>query len=244
MAKAKHNNRNIAPDRDLLLWWEDFYLPIFEYALTEMGDLRGKRVLEIGCGTGGTAVMLAKRGASVVGIDLLDFRLADARKRAAEHGVSDVVEFALMNGMNLAFDANTFDFIISKSVLVFTDHSRISGECYRVLRPGGRAIFIENMRNHPGVRLYRKFFIRYASKLHYFSMADIERMAQYFDGMQHREFHLSAIGALVWQNLISAPKLYQTTLKGLHRLDEHLLKWFQVLRRFCWVTAMICDKKP
>ena len=116
-------------DRDLLLWWHDFYLPVFEYMLSQMADLRGKRVLELGAGTGGTAVMLAKNGASVTGIDLLPFRLSDAAKRAEEHGVSDAVQFVLMDAMQLAFEDNTFDFIVSKSVLVFTDHQRADHSC-------------------------------------------------------------------------------------------------------------------
>ena len=64
-------SRSDSVETDLLLWWEDFYLPIFEYVLPKMGQLEGKTVLELGTGTGGTATLLAKRGASVVGIDLL-----------------------------------------------------------------------------------------------------------------------------------------------------------------------------
>ena len=126
-------------DKTLLLWWEDFYLPIFEYILPKMGRLEGKRVLELGTGTGGTATLLARRGASVVGIDLLPFRLTEAKERAADYDVADSVKFALMDAMHLAFPDNTFDFIISKSVLVFTAHTQTAKECYRVLKPGGES---------------------------------------------------------------------------------------------------------
>ena len=232
----------MAQDRELLLWWEDFYLPIFEYVLGEVGDLRGKRVLELGCGEGGTSVLLAKRGASVVGIDLLDFRLDAARERVAQHKVGDAVQFALMDGMQLGFDDNTFDLIISKSVLVFTDHAVIARECYRVLKPGGKAIFIENMQSHPAIQLYRKLFLRYSANLHYFSIGDIENMRQYFDHIQHREFHILAIGALVWQKVFGLKSLYQITFRGLGACDKRLLKWFPRLNQFCWITAMICSK--
>ena len=128
-------------DKTFLLWWEDFYLPIFEYVLPKMGQLEGKKVLELGTGTGGTATLLAKRGASVVGIDLLPFRLTEAKARAVEYEVAESVKFALMDAMHLAFPDNTFDFIISKSVLVFTAHTQTAKECYRVLKPGGKADF-------------------------------------------------------------------------------------------------------
>lgn len=239
---TKTDAPTIAQDRSLLLWWEDFYLPIFEYVLGEVGDLCGKRVLELGCGEGGTTVLLAKRGASVFGIDLLDFRLDAARERAAQHQVADAVQFALMDGMQLGFDDNTFDLIISKSVLVFTDHALIARECYRVLKPEGKAIFIENMQSHPAIQLYRKLFLRYSENLHYFSIGDVENMRQYFDSMQHREFHILAIGALVWQKMFRLKSLYRITLRGLGACDKRLLKWFPRLNQFCWITAMICHK--
>ncbi len=235
-------SRSDSVEADLLLWWEDFYLPIFAYILPKMGELEGKKVLELGTGTGGTATLLAKRGASVVGIDLLPFRLTEARARAAEHDVAESVEFALMDAMHLAFPDNTFDFIISKSVLVFTDHTRTAQECYRVLKPGGKAIFIENMRHHPAVWLYRKAFLRYSGKLHYFSLHDVAAVGAEFEGLEHREFHLSAVGALFWQKGISIPLFYRWTFGILKVVDAVLLKCFPFLKRFCWITAMICHK--
>lgn len=229
-------------ETDLLLWWEDFYVPVFEYVLPKMGILEGKKVLELGAGTGGTATLLAKRGASVVGIDLLPFRLAEAQARAVDHNVIKSVDFALMDAMHLAFPDNTFDFIISKSVLVFTEHARTAKECYRVLKPGGKAIFIENMRHHPAVWLYRKVFLKYSGKLRYFSARDIETVGAEFEKLEHHEFHLSAVSALFWQKCLSIPSLYSGSLRLLKAIDTSLLKCLPFLKRLCWITAMICHK--
>lgn len=239
---ASEAPRSDSVETDLLLWWEDFYLPVFEYVLPKMGNLEGKKVLELGTGTGGTATLLAKRGASVVGIDLLPFRLAEAQARAAEHNVTEAINFALMDAMHLAFPDNTFDFIISKSVLVFTDHSHTAKECYRVLKPGGKAIFMENMRYHPAVWLYRKMFLKYSGKLRYFSMWDIETVGAEFEQLEHREFHLTAVSALFWQKCITIPLFYRGTLRVFKAIDTFLLKCLPFLKRFCWITAMICHK--
>ena len=230
-------------DKTLLLWWEDFYLPIFEYILPKMGQLEGKKVLELGTGTGGTATLLAKRGASVVGIDLLPFRLTEAKARAAEYNVAESVKFALMDAMHLAFPDDTFDFIISKSVLVFTAHTQTAKECYRVLKPGGKAIFIENMRHHPAVWFYRKAFLKYSGKLNYFSLRDVEAIGAEFENLEHREFHLSSVSALFWQKCISIPLLYRWTFRILKVVDTSLLKCLPFLKQFCWITAIICHKK-
>ena len=232
-----------AVDTDLLLWWEDFYLSIFEYVLPKMGAMEGKKVLELGTGTGGTATMLAKLGASVVGIDLLPFRLDEAKERVNQHNVTNAVDFSVMDATQLAFPDDTFDFIISKSVLVFTEHAQTAKECYRVLKPGGKAIFIENMRNHPMVWLYRKLFLKYSRELHYFSIADIKAIGKEFDEMEHREFHLLSLGALFWQKVVPIPLFYRGTLQLLRLIDRILLGMLPILKRFCWITAMVCHKK-
>ena len=229
-------------ETDLLLWWEDFYVPVFEYVLPKMGTLEGKKVLELGTGTGGTAALLAKRGASVIGIDLLPFRLAEAQARATEHNIVEAVDLVLMDAMHLAFPDNTFDFIISKSVLVFTEHAQTAQECYRVLKPGGKAIFIENMRYHPMVWLYRKVFLKYSGKLRYFSIRDIETLGAEFEKLEHREFHLSAVSALFWQKCLPIPTFYIGALGLLKAIDTFLLKHLPFLKRLCWITAMICHK--
>jgi len=236
------NNHSYNVEADLLLWWEDFYLPVFEYVLPKMGTLEGKRVLELGTGTGGTATLLAKQGASVIGIDLLSFRLDEAQERVRQHNVTDAVDFFLMDATKLAFADDTFDYVISKSVLVFTKHTQTAEECYRVLKPGGQAIFIENMQNHPAVWSYRKLFLKYSDELHYFSLSDINTIGNVYKEMEHREFHLLSLFALFWQKIIPIPFLYRLTLKFLKQIDEFFLNKLTILKRYCWITAIICKK--
>lgn len=241
-APQKKESHSFAVEADLLLWWEDYYLPVFEYVLPKMETLEGKRVLELGTGTGGTATMLAKQGASVVGIDLLSFRLDEAQLRAHQHNVTDDVDFFLMDAAKLAFEDNTFDYVISKSVLVFTNHTQTAEECYRVLKPGGKAIFIENMQHHPVVWSYRKLFLKYSRELHYFSLPDINEIGNVFKEMEHREFHLLSLCALFWQKVVPIPFLYRLSLKVLKQIDGFLLRKITLLKKYCWITSIICEK--
>src|SRR3990170_1981994 len=79
-------------------------------------DYRGKRVLDMGCGTGEYALWYAMNGAAMVkGIDLSDGSLKIAAQRKAE-GKIDNVEFAKMDILNLELPDNYFDYSYSVGV--------------------------------------------------------------------------------------------------------------------------------
>lgn len=58
-----------------------------------LGDIRNRRILEVGCGDGDNAILLAMKGATVVGLDVSPRAIEIARKKAALHNVSDRVQF-------------------------------------------------------------------------------------------------------------------------------------------------------
>jgi demethylmenaquinone methyltransferase/2-methoxy-6-polyprenyl-1,4-benzoquinol methylase len=103
-----------------------------------------EKVLELGFGTGHSAVALARsvgpRG-KVFGIDISEGMLEVARKRAADEGVADRVELSLGDARQLAFADGQFDAAFTSFTLeLFNegDIPRVLGETRRVLRPGGR----------------------------------------------------------------------------------------------------------
>jgi 2-polyprenyl-3-methyl-5-hydroxy-6-metoxy-1,4-benzoquinol methylase len=64
-----------------------------EFPFHVLGDVRDKHILEVGCGDGGNAILLALKGARVVGVDISRRAIEIARKRAAMHGVADRTTF-------------------------------------------------------------------------------------------------------------------------------------------------------
>ena len=103
-----------------------------------MDYFRGKRCLDAGCGGGRYSFAVALMGASqVVGVDVGEAGLADARKRAQEVGTRNI-EFHQASVLDLPFDDEAFDFVCCSGVLHHTPS--VEGglrECARVLRPGG-----------------------------------------------------------------------------------------------------------
>jgi len=84
-----------------------------EAVLDAIGPVEGKDVLEIACGTGRFTVMLAERGANVVGLDISAEMLSEAREKARARGVGDAVEFLRGDAGRLPFEDDEFDAVVA-----------------------------------------------------------------------------------------------------------------------------------
>ena len=110
-------------------------------ALIPFDELRGKDVLEIGCGTGVHTKLLAEAGARVSAVDLTPTAVELTRRRLALAGLSADVREA--DAESLPYDDSSFDFMWSWGVIHHSaDTDRVIAEIARVLRPGGRLAFM------------------------------------------------------------------------------------------------------
>lgn len=100
---------------------------------------RGKRVLEVGCGTGTDLLQFARAGAIVTGVDLTPRSLELTRDRFKVYGLNG--EFAVADAESLNFPDSTFDLVYSFGVLHHTPGTEEAiEEIHRVLKPSGKAI--------------------------------------------------------------------------------------------------------
>jgi ubiquinone/menaquinone biosynthesis C-methylase UbiE len=105
--------------------------------LVHEGDLRGRHVLDVGCGTGRMAATLAERyGATVSGIDPSPEMLDIARDRASR----GIVALELGRAESIPFPDGHFDRALMQLVVHLVDRPRALGELYRVLDTGGRLV--------------------------------------------------------------------------------------------------------
>ena len=111
-----------------------------EDELKILGDVRGKKVLEVGCGAAQFGIELAKRGARMTGIDLSSEQLRHARQNVKAAGVEYRIERG--NAEDLSrFRSRSFDIVVSDFALGFIDIERLFPEVRRVLSPGGFCAF-------------------------------------------------------------------------------------------------------
>lgn len=126
-----------------------------EYSYYLLGDVRGKTVLEYGCGDGLDTIVLAQRGAKVKALDISHELISFARQRLTVNDVSADAEFVVGSAHELPFADDSVDVVFGMAILHHLDLAVSAQEVRRVLRPGGRAIFREPVRNSSFIKFIR-----------------------------------------------------------------------------------------
>jgi ubiquinone/menaquinone biosynthesis C-methylase UbiE len=145
------------------LFWNDVYKgtppwdisypqPAFQ-ALMQSGEIKPGRVLDIGCGRGENAILLAMNGCEVTGIDLAKEAISDAKAKAKERHVK--VNFTVGNvlQMDRLFKESEFDIVIDSGLFhVMADEERLLfvQQLYRVLKEGGKYFMLCFSDKEPG----------------------------------------------------------------------------------------------
>jgi SAM-dependent methyltransferase len=106
-----------------------------------LGDLKGKRVLELGCGGAQCSIAFAKQGAIAIGVDFSSEQLAFARRLCDRENVK--VELRLGDLADLAFArAESIDLVFSAYAFGYVeDLGRVFRQVHRVLKPGAPLVF-------------------------------------------------------------------------------------------------------
>jgi SAM-dependent methyltransferase len=108
--------------------------------LVDFEGQRGRRVLDVGCGTGVDLMRFTRAGADAVGVDIAEAAISLARANAAHQRLA--LHLAVADGEALPFQDGSFDYVFAHGVVQYTDDDRaLVEQCRRVLRPGGTAFF-------------------------------------------------------------------------------------------------------
>ncbi|MFC1555505.1 class I SAM-dependent methyltransferase [candidate division KSB1 bacterium] len=131
-------------DESMFLFDENEEFPdSHNYFYSQLEEIEGMRILDCGCGHGCTSVKLAKRGAEVFGIDISPKMIELSQKNADLNSVRDIASFKVMSAQDMEFEDNTFDIAVGMGALHHLNLNTFGRELRRVLKPGGRALFVE-----------------------------------------------------------------------------------------------------
>lgn len=203
-----------------------------------LGDLRGKRVLEYGCGLGEISVLLARSGAKVTAFDLSEVSVNVTRRRTVANDVADQVDLVVAPGEKLPFADESFDVVFGKAILHHLDVNSGWAHLYRVLKPNGKAAFTEPMGMNPLLNFAREY-VPYPNKnprgadrpLNY---DEIRAWGLAFKEFQYREFQLLA--------MLERGFGFNRRFRSLRQMDGFLLKNLPFLRRFCRYVVLLMVK--
>jgi len=148
-------------------------------------SLRGKRVLEIGCGMGLHTELMLKAGADVVSTDISATSVEMTEKRLAlKKLVGDVRR---CDAESLPFEAGTFDFVWSWGVIHHSSRTgRIVREIARVLKPAGEARIM--VYNRDGMAAWVAFWTRHIGRLGFLKRSFDEPLFAATDGFMARYY--------------------------------------------------------
>jgi ubiquinone/menaquinone biosynthesis C-methylase UbiE len=117
-------------------------------ALNDKIGLKGKKILDIGLGTGGVAAAISKYGANLYGIDSRDYCITLSKIMSKEKKAN--IKIKKWNGKNIPFPSNYFDMVIAIDTIDhFRDPYEIVKEVARVLKINGKCYFTAERRISP-----------------------------------------------------------------------------------------------
>lgn len=211
-----------------------------EYAYYLLGEARGKVVLDYGCGAGENSVLIASRGANVIGVDISPELLEIAEKRLEAHGFADNAEFRVGSAHELPLSDESVDVVFGIAILHHLDLSVSSKEVFRVLKKGGRAIFFEPVRNSKFVGFVRNLIPYRQPDLSPFERpltdAELKEYAKDFSSYKSRAFSLPFV------NLIEILGLPDKYLHSAINIDGKILKKESFLNYYASVKVVEMTK--
>lgn len=125
--------------------------------------ISGKTVLEVGCGPGLGLGYFFKKAKKVVGIDISEENLSQAKRNYRRRGLGEKIEIYRMDAHNLSsFKEHTFDVVVSMATVYALNLDKFLKECRRVLKRKGFLVFCLPNKDIPGFQK-SKFSTRYYS---------------------------------------------------------------------------------
>src|SRR5688500_1981413 len=211
-----------------------------EFAYHQLADDAGARSVDCACASGAPSAVSAKSGAHGWGIDISEDLLRLAQRRLSVSGREGGATFIAGSAHDMPFPDNSIDVVFGIAILHHLDLDLVSREVRRVLKPGGRAIFQEPVRNSAMLRFLRSLIPYRAPDISPYERPltdeELRRFASGFSTWSVRAFGLphTQIGPL-----LPVVKHY---CRALFAWDRRLLDWMPALAHYASVRVIALTK--
>jgi SAM-dependent methyltransferase len=201
-----------------------------KWILSRIGDLKGKRLLDIGAGLGESAVYFALKGAKVTATDLSPGMVDFAAELGRHHGV--VVESLVSPAESLDVSSGYFDIVYSANTLHhISDRSAFFSELDRVLKPGGCFFTWDPVAYNPVINVYRRMASAVRTEDERpLKRADILMARRYFPHLKVRFFWIFSLALFckyfLWDKVAPNQQRYW---KLIYQETDRSLWWWRPL---------------
>ncbi len=215
-------------------------------AINSLGNAKGKLTLDLGCGKGDISYFFAKEGSTIVGIDISLGMLNLSSKRIRENGFEKKSHFSKMITEKLGFKNQSFDAVFGGYILHHIEIESTIKEIYRVLKKGGKAVFVENFANNKILSFSRKY------------LAGRFGIPRYGTITEHP---LTSKDIEIMRNLFGKVKIINPDMNFIQLFDRQIFKYkcpfisrvceffdkciycnFSALRKFSYTQVIIVEK--
>lgn len=206
-----------------------------EFAYHLLGDVTGLRIVDFGCGSGANSVLLANRGAHVWAVDISEDLIRLGQRRMAASGLPGGAQFIVGSAHDLPFPDNSIDIVFGIAILHHLDLKLVSREVHRVLKPGGRAIFQEPVRNSAIVRFVRSLIPYRAPDISPYERPltdpELREFAAPFTSTRSRAFNLPFVPLAEFLPIV------KKRMDAVYRADRRLLRLVPALRSYAGIRV-------
>lgn len=231
--------------------------PEHRFILDALGDLKGKRLLDLGSGLGEASVYFAMKGARVTACDLSSGMLDVVRRVAERHGVSVTLRQAPAERTGLP--AGGFDVVYAGNLLHHVDIAATLDEARRVLAPGGIFVSWDPLAHNPAINVYRRMAgaMRTADE-HPLRLEELTLFRARFSDVSYRCFWLLTLAVFLrfylegahpskeryWKKILKEAGRLAPFYDRLESWDRRILDVFPWLGRWCWNVVVWARKAP
>lgn len=143
-----------------------------------------------------------------------------------------------MNAEELDFSKDSFDLIIGSGVIYHLELDKFFGRVTEILKPDGKAIFVEPQGENFLINLFRKFTPRLRTEdEHPLKSSDYSLMKKYFSEVNINYFHFMTLLAVPLRNF----KMFKSALSKLENIDRIVFR-FKFFRRLAWQVVIELSK--